>query len=60
MWPLCAADALDGDNMLAVDGDQGGQAGIDRGMIDLLRGGIELRDNLRLISKVGSVGHCRY
>ena len=39
-------DPLDRNDMLAVDTDQRRQAGVDRGMIDLARGRIQLRHNL--------------
>lgn len=42
---LDVADALDGDDVLAVDRGEGGEAGIDAGVVDLLCGGVVLGDN---------------
>ena len=39
------ADALDGDNMLAVETSKGRQAGIDAGVVDLFSRGVILTDN---------------
>ena len=42
MGPLGVADALNGDDMLAVETYKRGQAGVDAGVVDLLRRGVEL------------------
>lgn len=47
MRALDTANALDCDYMLAVYTNQRSQAGIDRGVVDFLGGGIELRDDLQ-------------
>lgn len=45
MGPLCVADSLNGDDMLAVETHKRRQAGIDAGVVDLLRRRVELAYN---------------
>jgi hypothetical protein len=45
MWALCVANALNGDDMLAVQADQRCQAGVYTCVIDLFCGGIILADD---------------
>jgi hypothetical protein len=45
MGPLCVADALDGDDMFAVETYKRGQAGVDAGVVDLLGRRVELAYN---------------
>lgn len=45
VWLLGVSDALDGDDMFAIDAGQRGQAGVDAGMVDLLGGRVPGCDN---------------
>lgn len=45
MWAGDVADAFDGDDMFAVDGDEGGETGVDGGVVDFLGGWVEARED---------------
>jgi len=46
VWILHISDALNSDDMLAINTDQRGDASVDRGMVDLLGSLIEMRNHL--------------
>jgi hypothetical protein len=46
MGLLHIADSLNCDNMLTVNANQWSNTGVHRGMVDLLRGGVDMGNNL--------------
>lgn len=52
---LHIAQSFDRNNMLAIDGDEGGKTSIDRGMVYLLRCLVEVRNDLYISPHVSKM-----